>query len=271
MGIVLTMGERISDLIKKSGKSADAIAKEISEKTNVSISKATLSDLSNDIDKGYNYKYILEIAKYFNVSTDYLLGLTEADTNDKELQYICDYTGLNKDAIIKLHNKNFNSDCLYNAIVSIIKENRNVLEKYKNDDNIIDLEKVKFNELNDILTEYINAASDFINSKNFDEILSSYICQKEINKSVITLLDLNKNRISIDELSDDELYCLYVNLAINDVTEHQNLNLFNAQNYALEFIKSLIKYNNDDIMTVKCLSEYVECMWDVRERGEYYE
>lgn len=101
-----TMGERIEDLIKESGKSADAIAKEIS-KGNINISKATLSDLTNDVDKGYNYKYILEIAKYFNVSTDYLLCLTDSLTqlkadDDKALRTSCDYTSLNEKAINNL-------------------------------------------------------------------------------------------------------------------------------------------------------------------------
>lgn len=103
MAINLTMGERLDDLIKKSGKSAEAIAKEIS-KNGLKMSKATISDLINDVDKGYNYKYIVELAKYFNVSTDYLLCLTnhysKLKSNEDNIKRItCDYLGLSEDTI----------------------------------------------------------------------------------------------------------------------------------------------------------------------------
>ena len=98
MAVKLTMGERIDDLIRASGKSAETIAADLS------ISKATMSDIINNVDKGYNYKYFVSIAKYFNVSTDYLLCLTDSkiqiNTNDgKSLRTSCDYTGLSETAI----------------------------------------------------------------------------------------------------------------------------------------------------------------------------
>ena len=40
-----------------------------------------------------------QIAQKCNVSSDYLLGLTDAPTNDKDLQFVSDYTGLSVEAI----------------------------------------------------------------------------------------------------------------------------------------------------------------------------
>lgn len=63
------------------------------------------------ITKHYNGNKIVTIdslkkyAEYFNVSTDYLLGLSEAKTTDKDLQFICDYTGLNENIITYFHNQ----------------------------------------------------------------------------------------------------------------------------------------------------------------------
>ena len=42
---------------------------------------------------------IVKIANNLNVSTDYLLGLTQAATADKDKQAVCDYTGLTSEAV----------------------------------------------------------------------------------------------------------------------------------------------------------------------------
>jgi len=46
-----------------------------------------------------NTQQIVEISKYLDVSTDYLLGLTEYPTSDKDKAFICEYTGLSADAV----------------------------------------------------------------------------------------------------------------------------------------------------------------------------
>ncbi len=57
------------------------------------------------ITRHYNAQKIVTIdflkkyAEYFNVSADYLLGLTDASTNDRDLRFICDYTGLSERTI----------------------------------------------------------------------------------------------------------------------------------------------------------------------------
>lgn len=50
-----------------------------------------------------NIEQIIKIAQYFGVSTDYILGLSDAETNNKDVQFICDYTGLNEEAVNSLH------------------------------------------------------------------------------------------------------------------------------------------------------------------------
>ena len=112
--IKLTTGERIDDLIKKSGKSGEKVLKEINEKYSFSISKPTLSDIINDVDKGYSYKYFEVFAKYFNVSTDYLLGLSDAPTplktdEGKTIRAASDFTGFHS-TYIELINTLKNAD-----------------------------------------------------------------------------------------------------------------------------------------------------------------
>lgn len=46
-----------------------------------------------------NTEQIIKIAQFLNVSTDYLLGLSEASTDDAETQNICDYLGISEKAV----------------------------------------------------------------------------------------------------------------------------------------------------------------------------
>lgn len=66
-----------------------------------------------------SFETLVKIAAYFKVSTDYLLGLTEADTDDKDIQFVCDYTGLSKKAVENITNvnkKDENKDSLKEAV-----------------------------------------------------------------------------------------------------------------------------------------------------------
>lgn len=47
---------------------------------------------------------LMQIAERCNVSTDYLLGLTDVHTSDMNVKAICEYIGLNESTIFKLHN-----------------------------------------------------------------------------------------------------------------------------------------------------------------------
>lgn len=106
----LTTGEKINGLITEHSLTAEKLAEEITKKYGIHISKGTMSDILNDVEKGYSYKYFVAIADYFNVSIDYLLGLSDAPTPDKDLQFICDSTGLSIKAVNQLKNNNINND-----------------------------------------------------------------------------------------------------------------------------------------------------------------
>lgn len=47
---------------------------------------------------------LIKIAEYFNVTTDYLLGLSKVKTTDPKIKEICEYTGLSDEAVEFLHN-----------------------------------------------------------------------------------------------------------------------------------------------------------------------
>ena len=73
-----------------------------------------------------NTEQIAKIADFFNVSADYLLGRTNAETTDKDLRFVCEYTGLSENAIMTLRNSECTWDNLTilhdSSIVILIKK-----------------------------------------------------------------------------------------------------------------------------------------------------
>jgi transcriptional regulator with XRE-family HTH domain len=88
--------ERLKELIDNSGVSRQVIADKIG------CDVSTITKQYNG-DRNITVDYVIKYAKYFNVSTDYLLGLSTAPTTDKDIKFICDYTNLNEDSVNTLH------------------------------------------------------------------------------------------------------------------------------------------------------------------------
>ena len=80
-----------------------------------------------------NAETIFKIARHFNVSADYLLGLSDVPSVDTDLKAVCDYTGLSQEAVELIkENSDIDADLLkqfldvrdlLGEIVSIIKKN----------------------------------------------------------------------------------------------------------------------------------------------------
>ena len=88
--------ERLKKLIDETGQTREYIAQDISCDTSM-VTKHYNGSRNITVD------YVIKYAKHFGVSTDYLLGVSAAQTNDKDIEYICDYIGLSVEAVEELH------------------------------------------------------------------------------------------------------------------------------------------------------------------------
>lgn len=92
--------ERFSLLRKRAGVSLQKIADDLK----IDITPQSLS-LYEKGQRTINIDLLKAIAEYFNVSADYLIGLSENATTDTNLQAVCEYTGLTAEAIENLSNR----------------------------------------------------------------------------------------------------------------------------------------------------------------------
>ena len=108
------------------------------------INKGTFSKWLN-IDNALmpNYENLLTIARYYKVSIDYLLGLSDVKTTNPDIKMIYNYTGLSENAIyvlsenelkIKSLKKQFEeNNRLFHQKMDSIKEQKEVLPKSEYD------------------------------------------------------------------------------------------------------------------------------------------
>lgn len=69
-----------------------------------------------------NYEQLIKIASALNVSTDYILGVTDVKSTDISVQSICKFTGLSEKAVDLLHGFISTFDYGYNRIINYIIE-----------------------------------------------------------------------------------------------------------------------------------------------------
>lgn len=99
------IGQTINTLLAEQNKRQKDLAKELGVTDN------TISYFVSG-SRTPNLEQITTIADFFHVSTDYLLGRTNAKTQNADLRAICDYTGLSEAAVSELHNsKELINDC----------------------------------------------------------------------------------------------------------------------------------------------------------------
>ena len=71
MKVQLTIQEKLKDLRVERGLTLEELEAE------VNISKSTLGSYENDAYKDISHTSLITLAKYYGVSTDYLLGFSE--------------------------------------------------------------------------------------------------------------------------------------------------------------------------------------------------
>lgn len=104
----LTFGERLGDLIANKGITQAELAKETGIVQSALSGYISGKRLDPDDDTTREYRApdcatVITLAKFFSVSSDYLLGLSDKLTPSMEIRAVCDYTGLSENSAEFLH------------------------------------------------------------------------------------------------------------------------------------------------------------------------
>ncbi len=84
---------RLRELIKDNNTTQEELTAVLNVKTRQSVTGYIDGSTLPTIDK------VVALADYFNVSADYLLGLTDTQTTNKDLKFVCEYTGLSEQSV----------------------------------------------------------------------------------------------------------------------------------------------------------------------------
>lgn len=171
-----------------------------------------------------NTQQIIQICNVLGVSADYLLGLSDVATNDKDLQYICDYTGLDVKAIQKLRVYTQGADDFF----------VNPTNEYKN---LINVQKTVINI--------------FLNSRCFDDLTTRFTTQQSINEDVCNKLNEIKNTTDNNESNGSTLSKLQGIAREAIIRNKQDLNIYRAQTAILDYIRELQTYTQDDLDNIE--------------------
>lgn len=189
-----------------------------------------------------NTQQIIQICNALGVSADYLLGLTDVATTDKDLQYICDYTGLDEKAVKLLQNATKGADAFFEQPTK---------------------------EYAKLIQEQRKAINGFFKSVYFVDLVECFSKQQSVNQKVNDTLTHIKN--GENEKAKHYLYGTAIN---NNLKDEQDLNIYRAQTAILDYLRKLQTYTQDDFSFIstyyfeKGIEDYFAGKNPQKEKGE---
>lgn len=176
-------GKRIRELREASAETQEDLAKHLDVKRQI------ISYYENGT-RVPNLEHLMLIACHYNTTTDYLLCLSDVPTTDKDLKFVCDYTGF-KDNVLKNLVENpcivkFLNDLLSDEKIEFI-----VLSAY------MQAYKRKLQSFIEFTEETINSKSEWKSEKDMTTVVAKYltlidsyeITEYHIQKTTVKLLE----------------------------------------------------------------------------------
>lgn len=262
---VLTLGERIDDLMKEKGITNAQLAAEIGTEP------GNLSKIRNGTNNNPKSELIVKLAKFFDVTSDYILGLENCKTH--VAADIGNVTGLSDEAIhiLKRMNKpdtdNAGDSVLLYCLNKIIEnfELRNFLQEVdqytwaecvKSDCETIMLKDfIKENNLNISLAE-IKARGKHALSYDQRIKFESYIWKHKLQR-VFLLNDHNSSQYRLQKSLSDLMFML-TGAIIFDGKYYNTANVDYSRQDSPLYYSNLSPYRQAQLKAKQCIKKEVE-------------
>ena len=165
-----------------------------------------------------SYEHLTAFSEYFNVSTDYLLGIAKNKTPDPDISMMCDYTGLSDDAIQTLENiKGSNVSDTISALIAELGQYLDECIYLGNSNKTPVLQKItsflEMNTADNTQSFYISKSGKIIESTSTDREYTSQLSSndttvlREISTDeIITRIMLNDIEQSIIDLKSNKRF-----------------------------------------------------------------
>lgn len=172
-------GKRIIELRKESGKTQESLLEALG------VSQQTLSRYEKG-QRQASLEFVIRAAKYYNVSADYLLGLSDVKSTEQDIKIACEVTELSEKAALNI--KKITSEFFHKEATEIFESNAFYWAMF---------------HLSNALS-YAKSASDYANlSEMDDENLKPFTVNRqrdeEIKNMRVCLLDVYEKIKTLSE------------------------------------------------------------------------
>ncbi len=205
-------GKRLFELRESRGESQQELADSIGI-TRQSLSRYELGERTANID------LLKKISEHYNISADYLLGLTDNATVDTNLQAVCEYTGLSDKAILTIKDYVYNltasgaftpedkADELFYYVLNTVLCSLDFYDVLHYFGNMQIYSKQYFlATLKENFFDYINDKYDtFFTSSNWYQTTELDVDRYKISREIEKLSDIFDGRLKINHLNNKEL------------------------------------------------------------------
>ena len=227
-----TFAERLTELREIEGKKRQEVA------DSLGITRASLEYYEKGKRKP-DIEVLTKLANYYKVSTDYLLGLSDAPTTDRDVQFICDYTGLDMESL-----KNISKDNIENKIINIYQDKKS----YYTRNEVTNPARLIFFYAETFADIYYEVLNKFLQSDYFFSVITNCAYEVFLDYVIDRVLDSEEIENAID-MPDNEykrLLCEYKSVICRTLTDLlanyemlHKINLFELQDNIITFAKSL--------------------------------
>lgn len=218
--MLLTMGEKLKDIRIQRGLTSKQLCEKIEKLYNYKISVGKYNEMEMDVKKDFGYKSILYLAKFFNVSADYLIGISDDPCIIDDITPIIKYTGLSRDAL------------------DFVKDNSDILNVLLKTDYI----KQIFSDLNEISTmsREQRYTDDWWGKYDIPSLEDDGVLKKNADYNLDSLIGKALMKDMHYESNGDASACISI------LQDKINLLEYNVQKSMFKILEYLENFNGND-------------------------